>query len=88
MTIFGLCPALVVYGNVLLRVPPFVGDDDAEIIEAVAKMAKRVAAGEPPPPDEEPKSQASSLGGTAQKVRQMMGVSQKQVVPVGHVDGA
>ena len=47
-TIVCVCPLLVVFGNVLLRVPPFLDASDFEVIEAVAAFKARVAGDAPP----------------------------------------
>jgi len=47
-TIVCVCPLLVVFGNVLLRVPPFIDKADWEVIEAVAAFKARVAGDAPP----------------------------------------
>ena len=48
VTIVCVCPLLVVFGNVLLRVPPFLDASDFEVIEAVAAFKARVAGDAPP----------------------------------------
>jgi len=48
LTIVLICPLLVVFGNILLRVPPFVDEMDFEVIGAVAAFKARVAGDAPP----------------------------------------
>ena len=44
LTTFLLAPCMVIYGNILFRMPPFVDEMDLETIAEVAKLGSRAGA--------------------------------------------